>query len=146
MSSLSKSSTDDLEKFLLDRASEVACLAKGGGGKVVDKTQVNNLLTSMQNFKNVEKLELLIMRQMGRGEINQGAGKRLIETIEEIKKRGVNDVVERVLDFLGYVKWAFESMEKMEACSGVNNLSSLVDKVIKGGEPQHRNFQGPKNR
>lgn len=135
MSSTSTVKVDD--KFLLDRAAEIACLSLEG----TEKTQINTLLTMMQNFKNPEKLELLIMRQIGRGLIGEGAGRKILETIEEIKRASPSNAVDIILDFLGYVKWAYESIEDERTCSNIRDFSSLVKHVIQGGQPP-RQFQG----
>ncbi|AKV74190.1 hypothetical protein MsedC_1176 [Metallosphaera sedula] len=129
MSSTSSVKVDD--KFLLDRAAEVACLALGS----TEKTQINSLLTFMQNFKNAEKLELLIMRQIGRGLIGEQAGRKIIQTIEDIKagKGNQGDIIDTILDFLGYVKWAYESVENERQCSNIKDFNSLVKHVAGSG-------------
>ncbi|BBD73372.1 hypothetical protein HS1genome_1761 [Sulfodiicoccus acidiphilus] len=118
------------EKWLLDRGARIANLANQGR---VERTQINGLLTFLQNTRSVEQLELYVLRQAGRDELNQEMAKELLRAIEEIKGKG-GDTVQTVLSLLGYTKWSFEAIDGLRIQGQVNDLKSLVSAVL--GQPR----------
>ncbi|MEM4746380.1 MAG: hypothetical protein QXF40_03385, partial [Metallosphaera sp.] len=97
------------DDFLLNRGAVVACLASLGR---FESTQINNMLTFIQNNRNIKELELLIIRQAGRDVIDALAADEIAKTILEIGKsyQNENERVEKVKKFLEYVKWLYESL------------------------------------
>ncbi|QKR00775.1 hypothetical protein GWK48_10585 [Metallosphaera tengchongensis] len=92
---------------LLNQATKIAISASaprpGGRGPQVNSSTINNLIAFLQSRRDVNVLLLLIMRQMGRGEIDNNTGKLLLESLKNLD-------VDRALTLLGYVKWAFETL------------------------------------
>ena len=120
---------------LLDTATQIAISAvkpnpddKTGRKPSVDQTTINNLLTFLQSRRNVNELLVYIMRQMGRGEIDEQTGKLLLSSLKDKK-------VEEALTLLGYVKWIYETLTGLEkdynSVRGVKKFKDLVDVLSK---------------
>lgn len=113
---------------LLDVAAKIAISAikpKGREGreKAVDASTINSLLTFLQSRRNVDELLVYIMRQMGRGEIDEDTGKLLLSNLKDKN-------VEEALTLLGYVKWIYETLDGLEKdYNSVRNVKDFKELV-----------------
>ncbi|AWR98157.1 hypothetical protein DFR86_00145 [Acidianus sulfidivorans JP7] len=74
---------------------------------VVNASTINSLLSFLQSRRNMDELLLYIMRQAGRGEIDEETGKLLLGSL---KDRNMNEA----LNLLGYVKWIYDTLTGLE--------------------------------
>ena len=84
--------------------------------KAVSTTTINDLLAFLQSKRNLNELLLYIMRQTGRGEIDKETGKLLLKNLKD--KNNIEDA----LTLLGYVKWIYETLDKLKV-----NYDSVKD-------------------
>ncbi|AOL15397.1 hypothetical protein BFU36_00085 [Sulfolobus sp. A20] len=120
---------------LLDVATIIAISASRPAGRdagpSVDSSTINNLLTFIQSRRDVNELLAFIMRQTGRGEIDQNTGKLLLQHL-----RGLSP--DKAIQLLGYVKWIYETLTsrdiKMDRSklNSVKTFSELVELIAKG--------------
>ncbi|MEM0290209.1 MAG: hypothetical protein QXD10_09860 [Metallosphaera sp.] len=127
------------DDFLLNRGAVVACLASL---RRFESTQINNMLMFIQNNRNIKELELLIMRQAGRGVIKPQIRDEIVKTILYIKKSYQNEDerVEKVKKFLGYVKWLYESLN-MKSNRGADEQEQNAE-GNRGTAQQEQNAEG----
>lgn len=116
---------------LLDVATQIAISAikpTRGNKKAVDASTINGLLTFLQSKRNVSELLLYIMRQTGRGEIDEETGKLLLRNLKDKN-------VEDALTLLGYVKWIYETLDGLEvdynSVKNVKNFAELAEFLSK---------------
>lgn len=126
------SSTQTTTENLLDIATQIAISASKPdsetGKPVVNSTTINNLLTFLQSKRDVNMLLVYIMRQTGRGEIDENTGKLLLSNLKD-------KTVENALQLLGYVKWIFETINSKyfqvdyNQIKNVKKFRDLVNKL-----------------
>ncbi|QOJ78806.1 hypothetical protein IG193_08670 [Infirmifilum lucidum] len=108
---------------LLNRAVQAASQASR---ERVEKSQVEGLLSFLNERNDVNELLFYIMRQSARGSIGRNTARLLVEHI-----RGIKGDVESVRRYLGYFKWAYEVVEKNRITSPLDNFNKLVDAFLK---------------
>ncbi|WP_048057515.1 hypothetical protein [Metallosphaera cuprina] len=128
------------DDFLLNRGAVVACLASLGR---FESTQINNMLTFIQNNRNIKELELLIIRQAGRGVIDHQIRDEIVKTILDIGKSCQNEDerVEKVKKFLGYIKWLYESLNVKKSNRGTAQQEQNAE-GNRGTAQQEQNAEG----
>ncbi len=120
---------------LLNIATKIATSASKPSGRegepAVDASTINNLLTFIQSRRDVNELLAFIMRQTGRGEIDLGTGKLLLQYLNGLS-------VDKAIQLLGYVKWIYETLTSKDfridrsKLNNVGSFSKLVELIAKG--------------
>jgi hypothetical protein len=97
----------------------------------VKRSAIENLLTFIQSRRDVNDLLAFIMRQTGRGEIDQNTNKLLLQNLKGLS-------VDKAIQLLGYVKWIHETLTAegirldRSKLNNVNSFSELVELIAKG--------------
>lgn len=114
----------------MDIATKIAISASKpdrNGDPVVDASTINNLLTILQNRKNVDEVIAYIIRQMGREEIDPDTGKLLLKALQ-------GKDLEKALSILGYVKWIYEGISGLNvdwnSISKAQTFKDIVTKLV----------------
>ena len=111
----------DYNKFIKEEVYNMACRVGGLAVNRIDKTQINNHKTQINNLLEIFKgdpeeaakvLMLYITRQSKRGEIEEDVAKQLVSDIYKIFnsfKNNKRELEEAIRMYLVLFKWVFES-------------------------------------
>jgi len=111
---------------LLNWATQIAITAKiervrRGGRGGLTSSQINSILNFAQDYKNdIKTVMLYIMYQSQRSQFTDTA-KILVDKINELE-----DSPDDVIKLLGYVKWIYETIEKIKRVNYTENFEDLV--------------------
>ncbi|MEQ9715784.1 MAG: hypothetical protein ACTSSP_04385 [Candidatus Asgardarchaeia archaeon] len=122
-------------KEILDKSAKSAVLAKIGGASA---SQISNLLSVLEAERGEDAVYLLIAyiaRQTKRGEISEAFARDIIGNLQQFLslKKSSETIVETVRQYLGLIKWIFDSMRDIRdrrQIRHVNNFEEFINEVF----------------